>query len=321
MTSCFVTLLDLVDARDVERDALPRLLPDRLRRFLRDDADLGQRVAGVGLDLEPDAEARLGRPDRGHLGAGIAGDHAASHSLGSTSRRAVYRNAAREFEPLAPADACIASRAGASRRGLSACFADNRRHRARRGNRRRLGRAASAGARPGGRACRSPGRGGGRDELRQRRHRAERGGLPLRSSRARRARSRAPRSTSIRACTSATPRCRAIAPCGVALFPRLDSPARRDCETAMAMRGLVGRCVAEHRALAEAAGARRAVARGRLDQGLPHARAAKTRARRGVEEPKPFGVAERHVEPRADCSRSSRMSARPRSAASITPIR
>ena len=44
-------------------------------RFLRDHAELGQRVGGMRLDLEPDAEARLGRPDRGHLGAGIAGDH------------------------------------------------------------------------------------------------------------------------------------------------------------------------------------------------------------------------------------------------------
>ena len=66
--------LDLVDALDVEGD-LPRLLPDGLGALLRDDAELGQRVAGMRLDLEPDAEARLRLPDGDHLGAGIAGDH------------------------------------------------------------------------------------------------------------------------------------------------------------------------------------------------------------------------------------------------------
>ena len=66
--------LDLVDARDVEFD-MPRLGPDRLGRGLGDDADFGQRVAGIGLDLEPDAEPRLRVPDGDHFGAGIAGDH------------------------------------------------------------------------------------------------------------------------------------------------------------------------------------------------------------------------------------------------------
>jgi hypothetical protein len=67
--------LDLVDAVDVEGHVLA-LGPDRLCGLLRDDAELGQRVAGVRLDLEPDAEAGLGRPDGDHFGAGIAGDHA-----------------------------------------------------------------------------------------------------------------------------------------------------------------------------------------------------------------------------------------------------
>jgi hypothetical protein len=67
--------LDLVDAGDVE-GGFPALGPDRLRGFLRDDAKLGQSVGGMGLDLEPDAKARLRFPDRGHLGAGIAGYHA-----------------------------------------------------------------------------------------------------------------------------------------------------------------------------------------------------------------------------------------------------
>ena len=66
--------LDRVDARDVEFGRLA-LLPDLLRRFLRHDAELGHRVGGMRLDLEPDAIARLGRPDGGHFGPGIARDH------------------------------------------------------------------------------------------------------------------------------------------------------------------------------------------------------------------------------------------------------
>ena len=33
------------------------------------------RVAGVGLNLEPDFEFGFSGPDRNHIGAGIAGDH------------------------------------------------------------------------------------------------------------------------------------------------------------------------------------------------------------------------------------------------------
>jgi hypothetical protein len=66
--------LDLVDAVDVE-DGGVALLPDRLRGFLRDHADLGQRVASVRLDFEPDAETGFGRPDGDHLGSRIARDH------------------------------------------------------------------------------------------------------------------------------------------------------------------------------------------------------------------------------------------------------
>ena len=59
--------LDLVDARDVELRVLA-LVPDFLRRRLRDHAELGHGVGGMRLDLEPDAKARLRRPDRRHLG-------------------------------------------------------------------------------------------------------------------------------------------------------------------------------------------------------------------------------------------------------------
>ena len=66
--------LDLIDASDVEgRDAA--LVPDRLRRLFRHDAEIGEGEGGVRLDLEPDAELGLGRPDGHHVGAGIARDH------------------------------------------------------------------------------------------------------------------------------------------------------------------------------------------------------------------------------------------------------
>ena len=66
--------LDLVDAVHVKRH-VSGPLPNGFGAFLRDNPDVGQRVAGVRLDLEPDAEARLGVPDLDHFGAGIAGDH------------------------------------------------------------------------------------------------------------------------------------------------------------------------------------------------------------------------------------------------------
>ncbi len=66
--------LDLVDAGDVERGVLA-LGPDFCRRRLRDDAELGHGVGGMRLDLEPDTQPRLRRPDRCHFGPGITGDH------------------------------------------------------------------------------------------------------------------------------------------------------------------------------------------------------------------------------------------------------
>ena len=72
--------LDLVDARDIEGD-MAGALPDRRGGGLRDHADFGERVAGMGLDLEPDAKPRLRLPDLHHVGAGIARDHHDSLSL------------------------------------------------------------------------------------------------------------------------------------------------------------------------------------------------------------------------------------------------
>ena len=65
--------LDLVDPVNVELDVLG--LPDRLGGFFRDHPQIRLRIAGMGLDLVPDAELGLGRPDGDHVGAGIARDH------------------------------------------------------------------------------------------------------------------------------------------------------------------------------------------------------------------------------------------------------
>jgi len=79
--------LDGVDAGDVELGGLS-LGPDFLGGFLRDDAELGHAICRMRLDLEPDAEARFRRPDRDHLGAGIAGDgHAASPRASAAALR------------------------------------------------------------------------------------------------------------------------------------------------------------------------------------------------------------------------------------------
>ena len=66
--------LDGIDPRHVEGRG-PALVPDFLSGFLRDLAELGHGVGGMRLDLEPDAEARLGRPDRSHFGAAVARNH------------------------------------------------------------------------------------------------------------------------------------------------------------------------------------------------------------------------------------------------------
>ena len=55
------------------RGARPRRAPSRdLARHL---ADLRHRLQRAQLDLEPQAQAMLRRPDRGHLGAGVARNH------------------------------------------------------------------------------------------------------------------------------------------------------------------------------------------------------------------------------------------------------
>src|SRR5260221_13741805 len=73
--------LDLVDACDLEL----ALLPDRARRRRRDDAQRCLGVAGMRLDLEPDAETVLRLPDRAHRGAARAGDHLSAGLWGIAS--------------------------------------------------------------------------------------------------------------------------------------------------------------------------------------------------------------------------------------------
>ncbi len=81
--------LDLLDARDVEGRVLA-LGPDGLGGFLRDDPELRHGVGGMRLDLEPDAKARLGRPDRRHFWSAVARYH--RHLAGqSMIRKSGYR--------------------------------------------------------------------------------------------------------------------------------------------------------------------------------------------------------------------------------------
>ena len=72
---------DGIDPRNVEFGRLP-LFPDLFGGVLRNDAELRHRVGGVCLDFEPDAEFGFRRPDRGHLGAGIARNHRAVGASG-----------------------------------------------------------------------------------------------------------------------------------------------------------------------------------------------------------------------------------------------
>ncbi len=63
--------LDLVDPIHFEAPALPH----RARGLLGDRAELGHRIRCMRLDLEPDLEPGLRRPDPGHFGSRVAGYH------------------------------------------------------------------------------------------------------------------------------------------------------------------------------------------------------------------------------------------------------
>src|SRR5262249_23696711 len=69
---------DGINAGDIELCAFA-FVPDFFGSIFWDDTEIGYGLGGMCLDLEPDAEFGFRRPDRGHLGAGIARDrHAAS---------------------------------------------------------------------------------------------------------------------------------------------------------------------------------------------------------------------------------------------------
>ena len=63
-----------VDTCDVKRDVFG--FPNRLGVGPRNHPEVGLSITGMGLDLVPDAEFGLGRPDGNHVGTGIARDHA-----------------------------------------------------------------------------------------------------------------------------------------------------------------------------------------------------------------------------------------------------
>jgi len=78
---------DRIDARDIEFRRFA-FCPDRLGGILRDHAELGHGIGGVGFDLEPDAKPRFRRPDRRHLRTRVAGDgHAASPRTSAAALR------------------------------------------------------------------------------------------------------------------------------------------------------------------------------------------------------------------------------------------
>jgi hypothetical protein len=66
--------LDLVDPVDVE-SGRSAPFPDCPGGLLGDHAEFRERIAGMGLDLEPDAELGFGRPDSDHFRTGVAGYH------------------------------------------------------------------------------------------------------------------------------------------------------------------------------------------------------------------------------------------------------
>ena len=73
MTSCLVTASISSMRATSNSTSLPSQIASAAAFGITPSSAM--RVAGMRLDLEPDAELGLRRPDRDHLGAGIAGDH------------------------------------------------------------------------------------------------------------------------------------------------------------------------------------------------------------------------------------------------------
>src|SRR5690606_12962049 len=79
---------ELVDAGDVELSRAAAA-PARLRSFLPHHSELSQCIAGMRLDLEPNPEFRLLRPDGNHFGSRIARDHEARPDCSGKNARSL----------------------------------------------------------------------------------------------------------------------------------------------------------------------------------------------------------------------------------------
>ena len=77
---------NLIDALDLESAAVP----DRLCRFLWNDAEFRLCIAGMCLDLKPDAELVFGLPDGCHRGAGVSWNRHVSGLSESRGRGKVW---------------------------------------------------------------------------------------------------------------------------------------------------------------------------------------------------------------------------------------
>ena len=131
-------LLDVGEERDhvVAGFGLDRLDPLRIdqrrgvalgrgahlqRGLARHLADLRHRLERAQLDLEPQAQAMVRRPDRGHLGAGVARDHRGPSGMDRPviAERKVEREVAlpsiqRRWHAAAPEAPCCAAALAAS---------------------------------------------------------------------------------------------------------------------------------------------------------------------------------------------------------------
>ena len=86
MTSCF-TSRSMASMRSTSKVA-PAPFSQIVSAASRGtDAEFGERCRGMRLDLEPDAELRLRRPDGDHLGPAVAGDHRLGSSRARPSAR------------------------------------------------------------------------------------------------------------------------------------------------------------------------------------------------------------------------------------------
>ncbi len=84
MTSCLVSR-SISSIRATSNLALPPLSQIFFAAAFGTMPELGHGVGGVRLDLEPDAKARLRRPDRRHFGTGVAWDHRIMPRAGARS--------------------------------------------------------------------------------------------------------------------------------------------------------------------------------------------------------------------------------------------